>query len=265
MLKFYITHDKHITQIVTSGETYMKIVICDDSIEDLLKIEKILLKYKKFYPNIDFEVEKFSNASQLYNNIQKNELADIYILDIIMSGKDGIDIGQQIRKSSADNIIIYTTCSGDYALEAYDLHAVRYILKPVNENRIFEALDYALSYKNAGKEASFLIKTREGLVQIPYSQIEYIENSSRTLEAHLTNSKIIKSIFIRKSFEEEISELIEDPMFIQVHKSLIINLKYIRKLAKNNVIMESGKNIPVSQKRAAVVKKEYLSFFSDYY
>ena len=48
MLKFYITHDKHITQIVTSGETYMKIVICDDSIEDLLKIEKILLKYKNF-------------------------------------------------------------------------------------------------------------------------------------------------------------------------------------------------------------------------
>lgn len=54
-------------------------------------------------------------------------------------------------------------------------------------------------------------------------------------------------------------------MFIQVHKSFIINLKYIRKLAKNNVIMESGKNIPVSQKRAAVVKKRIFVFFSDYY
>lgn len=265
MLKFYMADSKHVTQTVTSGETYMKIVICDDSIEDLLKIEKILLKYKKLYPNIDFEVEKFSNASQLYNNIQKNELADIYILDIIMAGKDGIDIGHQIRKNSTDNIIIYTTCSSDFALEAYDLHAVRYILKPVNENRIFEALNYALSYKNAGKEASFLIKTKDGLVPVPYSQIEYIENSSRTLEAHLTNGKIIKSIFIRKSFEEEISELIQEQQFTQVHKSFLINLKYIRKLSKNNVIMESGKNIPVSQKRATVVKKEYLSFFSGYY
>ena len=89
----------------------MKIVICDDSIEDLLKIEKILLKYKKFYPNIDFEIEKFSNAPQLYNNIQKNELADIYFLDIIMAGKDGIDIGSQIRRNNSDNIIIYTTYS----------------------------------------------------------------------------------------------------------------------------------------------------------
>ncbi len=243
----------------------MKIVICDDSIEDLLKIEKILLKYKKFYPNIDFEIEKFSNAPQLYNNIQKNELADIYFLDIIMAGKDGIDIGSQIRRNNSDNIIIYTTYSSDYALEAYDLHAIRYILKPLNENRIFEALNYALSYKNAEKEASYLIKTKDGLVPVHYSQIEYIENSSRMLEAHLTNGRIIKSIFIRKSFEEEISELIEEPQFIQVHKSFLINLKYIKKLSKNYVIMESGKNIPVSQKRATVVKKEYLSFFSEYY
>lgn len=243
----------------------MKIVICDDSIEDLLNIEKFLLKYKKFYPNIDFEVEKFSNSSQLYNNIKKNEMADIYILDIIMSEKNGIDIGQQIRKNNDNIIIIYTTCSSEFALEAYDLHAVRYILKPVDEDRIFEALNYALSHANIGNEASYIIKTKDGIVSVPYSQIEYIENSSRILEAHLTNNKIIRSIFIRKSFEEEISELIEESQFIQVHKSFLINLKYIKKLAKNNVIMESGKSIPVSQKRTAAVKKEYLSYFSKLY
>lgn len=243
----------------------MKIIICDDSIEDLLKIEKLLLKYKKFYPNTSFEVEKFSDASQLYNNIQNNQLADIYILDIIMSEKNGIDIGHQIRKSNSNNIIIYTTCSSDFALEAYEVCAVRYILKPINENKIFEALNYALSYINIKKESSYLIKTKNGLVPVPYSQIEYIENSSRKLEAHLTNGKTIRSILIRKSFEEEISELIKEAQFTQVHKSFLINLKYIKQLAKNSAIMESGKNIPISQKRAVAVKKEYLVFFSEYY
>lgn len=243
----------------------MKIIICDDSIEDLLKIEKLLLKYKKFYPNTNFEVEKFSDASQLYNNIQNNQLADIYILDIIMSEKNGIDIGHQIRKSNSNNIIIYTTCSSDFALEAYEVCAVRYILKPINENKIFEALNYAMSYINIKKESSYLIKTKNGLVPVPYSQIEYIENSSRKLEAHLTNGKTIRSIFIRKSFEEEISELIKEAQFTQVHKSFLINLKYIKQLAKNSAIMESGKNIPISQKRAVAVKKEYLVFFSEYY
>lgn len=243
----------------------MKIIICDDSIEDLLKIEKLLLKYKKFYPNTSFEVEKFSDASQLYNNIQNNQLADIYILDIIMSEKNGIDIGHQIRKSNSNNIIIYTTCSSDFALEAYEVCAVRYILKPINENKIFEALNYALSYINIKKESSYLIKTKNGLVPVPYSQIEYIENSSRKLEAHLTNGKTIRSIFIRKSFEEEISELIKEAQFTQVHKSFLINLKYIKQLTKNSAIMESGKNIPISQKRAVAVKKEYLVFFSEYY
>lgn len=243
----------------------MKIIICDDSIEDLLKIEKLLLKYKKFYPNTSFEIEKFSDASQLYNNIKNNQLADIYILDIIMSEKNGIDIGHQIRKSNSNNIIIYTTCSSDFALEAYEVCAVRYILKPINENKIFEALNYAMSYINIKKESSYLIKTKNGLVPVPYSQIEYIENSSRKLEAHLTNGKTIRSIFIRKSFEEEISELIKEAQFTQVHKSFLINLKYIKQLAKNSAIMESGKNIPISQKRAVAVKKEYLVFFSEYY
>lgn len=244
---------------------HMKIVICDDSIEDLLKIEKILLKYKTFYPDTGFEIEKFSDASLLYNSIQDNKLADIYILDIVMSEKNGIDIGHQIRRHNNDKIIIYTTFSSDFALEAYDVYALRYILKPLNEHRIFEALDYAMSYINIKKEASYLIKTKNGLMTIPYSQIEYIENSSRTLEVHLVNGQIIKSIFIRKSFEEETAGLIEASQFIQVHKSFLINLKYIKQLAKNNVTMESGKIIPVSQKRTVTVKKEYLEFFSKYY
>ena len=63
----------------------MKITICDDSMKDLITLESLLEKYKTLNPNADFQVEKFSNSSQLYEKIQKKELADIYILDILMS------------------------------------------------------------------------------------------------------------------------------------------------------------------------------------
>lgn len=92
------------------------------------------------------------------------------------------------------------------------------------------------------------MKTKDGLEQIPYSQIEYIESSSRMLEVNLTNGGKIRSICIRKSFDEEIKELLDDKSFIKVHKSFLINLRYIKKLNRSNVIMESGASIPVSKR-----------------
>lgn len=243
----------------------MKIVICDDSIEDLIKIEKILRKYMEFYVDADAQIEKFSNPLKLYDQIGKKELADIYILDMIMSGKTGIDIGSQVRKFSSKNVIIYVTSSDDFALEAYRVHAARYLLKPVREEDFFEALDYALSCMQDKRDSGFLIKTRDGFVSIPTSRIEYIENVSRILDIHLTDGENIKSIFIRKSFDVEIGELLKGSSFLQVHKSFVINLKYVRNMTQSNVIMESGKSIPISKARSAGAKREYLLYVSEQY
>ena len=245
----------------------MKIVICDDNIEDLMKIEKLTTKYFALHPNTAFELEKFSNAQKLYKKIKNWDLADIYILDIIMSDTDktGVDLGNQLRKIGNESAIIYITSSDDYALDAYNVHAIRYLLKPVSEQKIFEALDYAISYSEIKKSAVYMIKTKDGLVSVPYSKIEYIENSSRILEVHLVDGEEIKSIFIRKSFDEEIKEIIADKNFIQVHKSYLVNLKCVKKLGKTSIQMESGICIPVSKKRIADDKKEYLLFAAEQY
>ncbi len=173
----------------------MKITICDDSIKDLLKVEKLLLKYKSLHPDKDFELEKFSDPSRLYQKISEGKLTDIYILDMMMPRRTGIDLGNLIRTSGSENVIIYITASDDYALDAYSVHAVRYLLKPVDEHKLFEALDYALSYTQVRTESMYLIKTKNGLLQTPYSKIEYIENVNRKQEVHLSDGEIIKSLF----------------------------------------------------------------------
>lgn len=255
---------------LTSADSYamlepMKIAICDDSIEDLIKIEKLLKKYEDICADTDIETEKFSDPSRLYEKICQKELADIYILDMLMPEKTGIDIGSQLEKTDEGRVIIYITASDDFALEAYRVHAARYLLKPVREEELFEALDYAMSHREVKKGPAYLIKTKDGFVSIPYFQIEYIENVSRILEIHLTDGKTVKSIFIRKSFDSEIEELLKDKRFLQVHKSFLINLKQVRKLTQSEFVMESGKSIPISKARIAGVKKDYLLFVSEQY
>lgn len=243
----------------------MKIVICDDSIEDMLKIETLLTKYSASFPDLNFTVEKYSDSDRLYRQIQNRELADIYLLDMVMPRKNGIDIAALLRKQGDGSVIIYITSSDEFALESYQVHAARYLLKPVRESDLFEALDFALSLRESKKGPAYPVKTKDGLISVPYSRIEYIENVSRTLEIHLTDGAVVRSIFIRKSFDQEITKLLENRNFLQVHKSFLVNLNSVSRLMPDNIVMESGKYIPVSKTRAPGVKKAYLLFVSEQY
>ena len=243
----------------------MRIVICDDNIKDLIELEKLVLKYSACYPDRQFEVEKFSEGEVLQQEFQNKGQADIYILDIVMSGISGIDLGNQIRKNNQKSIIIYVTTSDDFALDAYDIHAIRYLLKPVKEEDFFEAMDYALTNIYVSEGAAFMVKTKTGILSVPYYRIEYIENVSRRLEVHLTDGQVITSIFIRKSFEEEIKEFVGDRNFLRVHKSFLVNMKYIKKLTRTEAAMESGNSIPISRKSALDVRREYLLYASAQY
>ncbi len=246
-------------------EKCMKIAICDDSIKDLAAIEILLGKYQEQYPQADFEVEKYTDPAQLSRQIQKGAIADIYILDILMSGTTGISLGSQIKNSGSGAAIIYITSSDDFALDAYGLHAVRYLLKPIKEGNFFEALDCARSSQERKKGPVYLVKTKQGLVSIPCSKIEYIENISRMLNVHLTDGSDITSIFIRKSFDDEIKALLQEGNFMQVHKSFLINLNYVKRLEGSSLTMDSGAAIPISKKNTANVKRQYLNFISEQY
>ncbi len=243
----------------------MKIAICDDNKEDLLKIENLLLAWQERNAFPELTVEKYTDALLLYQEIQEKEPADIYILDLLMDGKTGIDLGLAMRRSGSESEIIYITSSDDFALDAYGVHAIRYLLKPVREEDFCEALDQAISCIRSREEAFFLIKTRDGLESAAYSQIESVESSARTMVVHLADGRHIRSIFIRKSFDDEVRGLVSERCFVQVHKSFVINLKYVRKLAQSAVVMESGREVPVSKSRMANVKKEYLSYALERY
>lgn len=244
----------------------MKVVVCDDSMADLEKMKGLLTNYQKKNKGIPFEIEYFMDSVELYHQIQAKVETDIYILDMIMPKRTGIDIGTLIRSTDKNNVIIYITTSDDFAFEAYGVHAIRYLLKPVREDLFVEALDCAVSsLSKKTKNAKYTVKTKEGLVSIPYSKIEYIENYSRTLNVCLTDGRSIQSIFIRKSFADETRQITENDSFIQVHKSFLVNLRHVNKLAPANIIMDSGAIIPVSKARTADVKKEYLKFVSRQY
>lgn len=243
----------------------LKITVCDDNIEDLINTEKLLVKFAKHHPQEEWEIEKFSDSSRLYKRIEEGELADIYILDMLMPLRNGIDVGRLIRKSDKDKVIIYMTTSDDFALEAYNVQAVRYLLKPIQEDKFYEAMELSVTYLNIREEPLYLLKTSEGLISLPYSKILYIEHRARVLYVYLTDDRIFNSLFIRKSFDDEIDGIMDSDSFMQTHKSFVVNLRHIGKLTQSKIIMINGNEVPVSKKKYADVKRKYLAYMADRY
>lgn len=243
----------------------MKITVCDDCLSDLLRTKRLLEQYKEECAAAEFEVEGYSDSVQLYHKIEEGDYADIYILDVMMEHMNGIELGGFLRRVKPGAVIIYTTASRDYAVEAYQVLAQRYLVKPYAWEEFREAVDYAVATAESGEKSVFYIKTKEGVTSVNCTKILYVECAARTLHVHLTDGRVLQSIFIRRSFEQETAILLADHKFQQVHKSFIINMAHVEVFTQERITMSDGMKIPVSQKRAAQVKQIYFNYISDRY
>ncbi|MEG2440522.1 MAG: LytTR family DNA-binding domain-containing protein [Acetivibrio sp.] len=242
----------------------MQIALCDDDSQDLEYINQQLENYKRSRTGLEWEIIQYSSSEKLCQEIQEGKKFDLYLLDIWMPEKTGIDIGRLIRSEQERGEIIFITASKEHALEAFDVQAVRYLLKPVKEEVLFEAMDFAISLVTR-EEPRFFFKTNEGIHSIPYSQIEYLECASRTIQIKMTNGKTESSIFIRQSFETEVEELLQTPNFLQTHKSYVVNMEAVEIFSAKELKMKSGMCIPISKNRQTEVKRRYLEFFANQY
>ena len=240
-----------------------RIIVCDDSLQALGHIGRLLKEWLEKKRLTDVTVEKYSDADRLYRKIEAGDIGDIYILDILMGEKSGIDIGRLLKEKNKDTAIIFTTASTEYALEAYQVFAQRYLLKPVSGQELEEALSYVMSVTALKAEKQMAFNTAEGVLSLPFHDIIWAECAARKVYLHLSDGRVLQSIFIRNSFEEELSELLSDSRFLQIHKSFIVNMSHVAVFGQDYVVMSDKERLPVSKKRIAAVKRIYLQYAAD--
>lgn len=234
----------------------MNLYICDDNINELNKEVALVKEYSQM-KGIDFTIYTSDNGEKLLDEINLD--VDIYILDVLMPDMNGILLAERIREIKPLVPIIFTTSSEEYALKAYGVCALRYLVKPLKLSALQEALDFVLTLVRTEKK-NYIVATSQGDVAVNLSEIEYVENLSRVMMFHIKDGNIYKSKFIRDSFDKQIKNIQDDRHFLRVHKSYIVNMDCIRIYGTNNVVMESGDNIPISRNNLDMAKKRYFEY-----
>lgn len=239
----------------------IQIAVCDDDKREVKELKKRLAEYES-NSDASFQTSFYDKSEELLRELESTAACEIYLLDILMPGISGIEIGRKIREKNENAVIIYITSSPDFALDAFGVFAQRYLLKPVKEEDFRKVMDYAVACSKQVPRF-FSIKTSYGQQSFMYEDIEFIENKSRMIHIHTREGKEIISKFIRQSFESLMQEVLLEDNFIQVHKSYIINMECVQIYRSNQLTMQSGKLVPVSRNRQVEVKRKYLQYLSD--
>lgn len=227
----------------------MRIAVCDD--EELFRIEfKSVLD--KVLINAEYDIDTFSGGSSLYEAFLKNPF-DLVFLDIEMPGIDGITLAKRLRALSENVQIVFLTSHIEYALEGYEVNALRYLVKPVDMNKLSEVLKYIQDKKNNSRQ--IIIKQEGEDIVIDISDIIYMESMDKNVRIVTSKSEYITRYNI-SDYEEEL----KNSGFLRIHRGYLISLSKVKKIVKNDVVMDGDISLPVSRSNIKALKDALYAY-----
>lgn len=234
----------------------IKIVICDDIKTELEIISTAMDAYKAAHPGLCFEVDRHSAAMDLLDAVESGRSYDIALMDICMPGVLGTDVAKEMLSRNPDMGIVFLTTSDEYAVTAFAMNAVHYLLKPFTQEQFDAALDRAVQ-KTKGRDFLFLACV-DGMYRVPVNEIVSVESQSHYLLVHLSSGEMLR---LRGKLSQMYEEMQRFSEFIRVGASYIINLSFVRKISSNTIEMQNGTRIPIPRRRSDEVRKAYMDFF----
>ena len=230
----------------------MKIAICDDESKICLQLKNILddILPTKVTTN---HIDTFNSGETLCKKLQDVEYGLVFV-DIELPEMSGVEIGQYIRETRRDNItqIAYISSKQEYAMELFDTRPINFLVKPLDREKVTKVIDAYLKI-SVGKYEVIRFKKGHEQHRIVASKIMYFERDGRKVRMFTTDETIEFYESLEKIYEQ-----IKSFGFLQIHKSYVVNNKYVRKISYKSLQMTNGETLPISQSHRNEVRAAYM-------
>lgn len=221
-----------------------KIGICDDE-EMIVKINRIYIEEIAKKHNIDMILYAALNGEQIVNQMKKYNL-DIIFMDIDMKGMSGIEAAVEIKKINRDTCVIFVTAHNEFALDAYEVEAIGYLVKPIDPAKLEKLL--LKSARQITLERNKIVTTMLTITEdnvkkrLPQYKIISIEKQKNQCIAYMKDST--------HYFYDTLANLKGklDQYFYQINQGVIINSNYVKDIAGNQIILKNGMSYTIGRK-----------------
>lgn len=234
----------------------LRIAVCDDE-SKALDEEMEMIGSLCTEKNIEFLIDKYDSPADLLDRAEKYDLA---VLDIEMEEMNGIDLARGLAERNSRCLVIFVTNYPFYLDNAFDVKAIRFLGKPIDRHRLSVGIDRVI--EKIESETKRIIVTRlrsKQKVELNISSVICIANSGR-------HTHVVSTVYGEFEAEEifsDVKNMIEKEVnyFCQPHQSYYVNLKYVVKYNKSNVIMSYAGN----KYTALMTRRRYKEFDESFF
>ena len=221
------------------------IAICEDEtylLEELRKKAEAYLK-TRHYPA---EIRTFTSGEDLLKELRS---FDLILLDLVLPGINGLETAKRLSSKSR---IIFITSYREYAVDAFEVEAVHYLLKPVTDERLYQAMDRALKqFKQEDDRTLALIKSGSTHI-LPIRDILYCEVFDHRVCIHTAQGNYEYSGTL------DMLEGKLDGRFFRCHRSYLINMSHVVGQEKGTALVSNGNRVLISRRKQAEFMQRLL-------
>ncbi len=216
--------------------------------------EKLRSFFEQYHNDkgVDFHIVHFQSGEEFLKNYRRN--FDLVLMDIEMSGINGMETAQKLRKTDPEVVLVFVTNMAQYAVKGYEVDALDFIVKPVTYSDFTFKIKRVLNNIALKNESYFTIPITTGLKRVKLSELTYVEIAGHNLIYHLAD----ETITIRGSLKQ-VEESLRDAHFLKCNNCYLVNPRHIKEV-KGFTVTVGGDELAISRPR----KKAFLQELNEY-
>lgn len=236
----------------------IRIACCDDE-KQQLELYKTMFTNIEMRQDIKLNVEYFLSGNFMLERFQseKNPF-DLVYLDMDMDEKSGLNLAKEIRQNyHSDCLILFLTNYPKYMQNSFDVRAFQYMIKPVQFDEFERKFNAARKYLEKYDKNRVVLKIDEDNVVFFTNEIYYIEKekSSKQFLVYLEDKCVVA-----KGVLSAIENQLLEQHFMRTHRSYLVNMKHIRRIQKNDLVLSNGNLVPISRRKEKELKQQFMRY-----
>ena len=235
----------------------IRIAICDDEQRILDEVSGYIASYAEKKKCAELQVFCFDSARSLIGALEDGKAFDIFILDVYIGDEMGTALAADIRKLGIESPVIFATTSLEHAPESYETGTLRYLIKPINPAKFYEAMDVALASAEKIGQRLIKFKTENGVENVNARHIICSEAHDHYQYVTLRGGAQIK---IRMTVAELYAMLGKYGGFIRVGSPYVINLRHVKNVSTYKVELYNDMSIPIPRGKHTEIKKAFWDY-----
>lgn len=237
------------------------VALCDDESVQLYRLKDMLDAYQEQRPDCELEIECFKSAEALLCRAREQDYEpDLILLDIYLQEEFGIEAAGELRNMGNRSQIVFITTSEEYALEAYRVQAAQYLVKPVEEEDLYQALDCLLDERQKERRRYLVLRTKGCVSRVAVDRIAFCEAQGKNQKMHMTDGE---ELLLHMTMTDIFGMLSDCQEFVKVGASYIVNLEHVVSLNGRELVMEPEASIHLPRGSYQPLRERYFKYYCE--